>query len=349
MKILYLYSEVMPYNIPVFEKYVQKYNAEVHVVHWDHKKLTPYKLPKLDNVIYYNRSDYTKHQLKQLANKVKPDIVYISGWMDKDYLAVVKNIKDQGVPVVTGFDDQWKGDFRQRLGSFVFPFLLKKYFSHSWVAGPSQFEFAKRLGFKDSEIISNLYSCNTLLFNKAMEYLEIKTKNYPKYFLYVGRFVSVKGIDLLVDAYKSYQSKYNGNWKLICIGNGDLKYLFENNPGIEVFDFLNQAEILAIIKRAGVFILPSRFEPWGVVVHEFVSAGMPLILSENVGARSTFLIDNFNGLSFTNNSAENLAKAMSTISSKTDSELIEMSKNSFFLSNKINPEIVAASFMSILI
>jgi hypothetical protein len=32
-KILYLYSEIVGYNIPVFKEYVNNYNAEVHVVH----------------------------------------------------------------------------------------------------------------------------------------------------------------------------------------------------------------------------------------------------------------------------------------------------------------------------
>lgn len=348
MKILYLYSEIMPYQIPVFKAYVQKYNAEVHVVHWDHIKSTPYKPPALDNVIYYNRSRYNRRQLGDLSAKINPDIIYISGWLDKDYLVVAKNFKDRGIPVVAGIDGQWRGDFRRLLGSLIFFFYFKKYFSHAWVAGPRQYEFAKRLGFKDQKIIFNLCSCDTELFNKAAEHLEIKAKDYPKTFLYVGRFMPLKGIDILVDAFKSYQSKYHGNWKLVCIGNGDLRHLLKDNPGIEIMDFLSQDKIAEITKRSGVFILPSRFEHWGVVIHEFASAGLPLILSEHAGAGSVFLIDNYNGVTFKDNSAENLAKAMSDISNKTGSELVKMGKNSLLLSKRINPEITAASFLSII-
>ena len=121
MKILYLYSEIMPYNIPVLEEFVQNCNCEVHVVHWDHKGLNPYKPPKFGNVIYYKRSGYNKSQLLKLTREIQPDIINISGWMDKDYLSVVKKFKEQGIPVVTGFDDQWVGTLRQRVGSLIFP------------------------------------------------------------------------------------------------------------------------------------------------------------------------------------------------------------------------------------
>lgn len=348
MRILYLYTGVMPYMIPVFKEFVQKYMADLHIVYWDQKILTPYKPPKLKNVIYYNRSEFNKNQLLKLTSEIQPDIIYVSGWMDKDYLAVVKKYKKMGIPTVSGFDDQWLGTWRQRVGSLIFPFYFRKYFSHAWINGPRQYEFVKRMGFKDQEIIFNLYTCNTDLFNKANDYIELKSKDYPKTFLYVGNFKLIKGTDILLKAFEIYKSKYQGNWKLICIGNGELKYLMDDNPEVEVMDFLSQEEIVEITRRAGVFILPSRLDMWGVVVHEFSSAGMPLILSENVGAKSTFLIENFNGLSYKNNSAENLAKAMYSISTLTDSELVEMSKNSFLLSNRIKPEMAAASFLSIL-
>lgn len=348
MRILYLYSELMGYQIPILREYVEKYNAQVHVVHWDQMKLTPYIPPDIINVTYYKRSEYSKKQLIILANKIDPNIVYISGWQDRSYLSVVKLLRRKGVPIVTGFDDQWKGNVKQYIASLIFPLLLKRYFSHAWVAGPYQYEYARKLGFKKNNIVFNLLSGDTILFQKGIEFINEKAKCFPKRFLYVGNFRYIKGIDILINAFNIYRNIYKGSWDLICIGNGELKYLSENVPGIENKGFSDQDKLVEITKKAGVFILPSRFDQWGVVVHEFASAGMPLILSENVGARSTFIIDNYNGLTFKNNSPDNLAKAMHCFSNKSDSELIQMSKNSYHLSHKINPEIVAASFISII-
>jgi len=300
------------------------------------------------NVTYYKRSEFTIKSLKKLAADINPDIVYISGWMDRGYLFVAKEFRSKGIPVVTGFDDQWKGTVRQRIASLFCPVISQKYFSHAWVAGPYQYEFAKRLGFKNNRIIFNLLSCDTNLFNKGMEYLELKANNYPESFLYVGNFRSVKGTDILVEAYNKYRLNYQGKWKLICIGNGEMHSLLEGLPGVELLDFMNQEDLVQITKRAGVFVLPSRFEKWGVVVHEFTSAAMPLILSEHVGAIPTFFVENYNGISYTNNSPNNLAKAMALMANRNVAELIEMSNNSHTLSSRINPEMSAASFLSIL-
>jgi len=347
MKILYLYAELMDYQISIFKEYVNNYDAQVHVFHWDNKKLTPYKPPILDNVIYYNKSEYNNNQLKEIVKSINPDIVYISGWQDFDYFSVVYNLRKKGVPVVTGFDDQWRGTLKQRLGAFLFPFTLKRFYSHAWVSGPYQFEYARRMGFEKNKIIFNLLSGNTSLFGQGELHLKIKENNYPKSFLYVGNFRHRKGTDILVKAFKIYREKYNGEWRLTCVGNGEMQSLLENDTKIESIGFTKQEGLIEIAKRSGVFILPSRLDQWGVAVHEFSSLGLPLILSENVGAKAIFLIENFNGISYKNNSPENLAEAMSFISQKKDSELIEMGQRSIQLSKSISPSTSAANFVSI--
>jgi len=124
--------------------------------------------------------------------------------------------------------------------------------------------------------------------------------------------------------------------------------LLKGQINVEVLSFSSQEELLDITKRAGVFVLPSRSEQWGVVVQEFAAAAIPIIISEIVGAKPEFFIEKFNGLSYCNNLPEDLAKAMYLMSIKDNNELIRMCKNSFDLSHKITPKISAASFLSIL-
>ncbi|MHA7108843.1 glycosyltransferase family 4 protein [Sunxiuqinia elliptica] len=348
MKLLYLYAELMGYQIPILKQLTQNYNAELHVVHWDHKKLTPYIPPVIDKVKYYKRSIFTQSKLKELVDSINPNLVYISGWMDKDYLKIARLLRNKGIPVVAGSDTQWKGNIKQRIASLVFPLTIKKCFSHIWVAGPYQYEYAKRLGFKKREIIFNTLSANTSLFKKGQEYIKSKKADYPKTFLYVGNFRSIKGTDILFEAFKIYRQKYKGTWNLICVGNGELKHLLNNTTGIQVIDFSTQEELVALTQKVGVFILPSRFDQWGLVVHEFATAGIPLILSENVGSSSTFLIENYNGYKYFNNCPNELAKTMYQFSLKDNDELFNMGQKSITLSQRISPEIVAASLMSVI-
>jgi glycosyltransferase involved in cell wall biosynthesis len=347
LKILYLYSELVGYQIPIFEIYVNTYKAQVHVVSWDKNKLKPYTPPQLDDVIYYKRSEYSKYDILSLANEIIPDIVYVSGWMDKAYLYVTKQMKKMGIPVVTAFDDIWIGSFRQKVGALIFPFIFKKYFTHAWVAGPYQFEFAKRLGFKNEKIIFDMLSANTNIFKIDINNSDPLKKS--RYFLYVGNFRHIKGTDILINAYNIYLNTYKGSkWKLICVGNGEIENELKINENIEVIPFSSGEKIVEISKRADVFILPSRHEQWGVVVHEFASLGMPLLLSNIVGAKATFFINGFNGFLFKSGSAEDLANKMIDISNFDDDELHNMGTNSYMLSKRINIHTSAANFISII-
>ena len=57
----------------------------------------------------------------------------------------------------------------------------------------------------------------------------------------------------------------------------------------------NSKEIIRYLRKSCGFILPSKYEPWGVVVHEAACSGLPLILSDSVGSRNELLINNHNG------------------------------------------------------
>jgi glycosyltransferase involved in cell wall biosynthesis len=124
--------------------------------------------------------------------------------------------------------------------------------------------------------------------------------------------------------------------------------LLRAQPEIETLPFMAQTELAKQAKQSGAFVLPSRYEPWGVVVHEFSTAGLPLILSDQVGASAQFLVDELNGSSFCHESAEDLAAKMYAMSSKSASQLIEMGRVSRQLSSSIDPAIAAASFVSAL-
>ncbi len=341
VKIIFLYSELAGYLMPLFKILSKNYNSEVHVIYWDKNKLKPYKPENLDNVTYYKNSKFNKSELYELVNDLNPSLIYVSGWMDKKYLYSCKRFKRKGVSIVTGFDDRWIGSIKQKIGSIVFPFLYKKYFTHAWVSGPEQYEFAKKLGFKTNKIIFDLLTANTKNFKM------IKS-DFSKSFIYVGNFRTVKGTDILAEAYNLYKKKYCGDWKLICIGNGPMKNLLQNIDGIEIMPFSNEKKLLEISKKASVFILPSRNDQWGVVVHEFCCLGFPLLLSNNVGSRTIFFIKNFNGLMFKRNSVNDLAKKMFQFSSMDHKIVKQMGLNSFKLSNRISPETSAANLFSVI-
>lgn len=340
----------MGYQIPIFKEYTTAFNAEVDVMHWDHKKLTPYVPPPIDGVHYYKRSEFSLKLLKEFVIESKPDIIYISGWMDKGYLMAIRPLRKQGVPVVTAFDDIWFKTIRQRMASVLFPFIKPFFFSHAWVAGPYQYEFAKRLGFKNDKIIFNCLSADTALFNSVYSDSVVNKKiNYPHHFLYVGRLEKVKGVDVLAKAWRNIKARNESkDWKLTLIGSGSLYESIAGFLDINIINFLQPEELATEIKKYGCFILPSRFEPWALVLHEFATAGFPIICSDVCGAAPIFVVKSYNGYTFKPDDVEGLEKQMLKIINANDSELESISKKSHIMGQKITPKITAASFMSII-
>lgn len=346
MRILYLYSELMGYQIPVLKEYLKEPNSEIVVVSWDKNKLTPYKIPDIPAIKFYKRSEFTSQKLISFCDQYDPDIIFTSGWMDRDYLKVARQQKKKGKLVIAGVDTQWEGKLKQIIATLISPFYFKRTFTHLFIAGLYQYEYARKLGFSNSQIIQNCYSADTELFNSAFQgSIEEKKINYPHTLLFVGRLSTQKGIHELISAFTEFKSTIASDWKLLVIGNGPEKVY--PTDYIEIKDFMQPSELASEIKRCGCFILPSQYEPWGVVLHEFSAGGLPIISSMFCGANTQFLINGFNGFSIKPNRQE-IVKCLIKLSKLSDSQLIEMSIASNKLSKRIDPEITAKSFISVL-
>jgi glycosyltransferase involved in cell wall biosynthesis len=294
--------------------------AEVLVVRWPTNAEAPFEFEKSDQLNVVTKSDYTVLELKDLLTDFKPDIVVCSGWMDKDYLKLVKGL-DKGVKRVLSLDNHWNGTLKQKIAAFISPFYLKKIFTHAWVPGAPQAEYAKKLGF-DSQIIRGFYCANTTLFQQKYDVTFVeKKKTFPRRFLYVGRYVEHKGIFELWEAFTQLQKDSPSDWELWCLGTGDQWENRVMHDKIKHFGFVQPDEMNQYISETGVYILPSKFEPWGVSVQEFAIAGFPLLLSSEIGAKEQFL--KTNGFSFEAGSVDAITEAMQQIIAMDDKQLIE--------------------------
>jgi glycosyltransferase involved in cell wall biosynthesis len=347
MKILYLYEEVMGYTMATLRSLVARH-AEIHVVHWDHRKLTPYRPPLLREIHTYPRSALSTGDMQRVAARLAPDITVVSGWTDRGYLRVARALRSRDASVVVALDGHWRGGPRQRIASLLGSAgFFRRYYSHAWVTGAYQFEYARRLGFDKNRIIFDLYSADVALFLRAFdEGLAPKARRYPHRFLFIGRLEPIKGLDTLREAWRLLGDGRR-DWDLHLIGNGSLRSDLEGCDGIVVREFLQPPDLAREVADFGCFLLPSRSEPWGVVVHECAAAGLPLILSDVVGAGTTFLIPGMNGYRFRAEDPRDLAAQMARIIAATDEELVAMSTQSHRISQRITPDSSAANLLSL--
>ena len=101
------------------------------------------------------------------------------------------------------------------------------------------------------------------------------------------------------------------------------------------------------MSEAGVFILPSNYEAWGVVVHEAVQAGLPVISTYQTGACSMFVHSGVNGGLFQAGDSKGLAQWMKTYIAMPKDSYLEQVDHSRHLSGLINREIWANTLLDI--
>jgi glycosyltransferase involved in cell wall biosynthesis len=346
-KIVFLYTELATYFLACVEKLSQQPNVEVHIVRWPLNKEAPFNFSFSENIKIYNRNDFqSKNKLADLLNNMNPSVIYCSGWMDKIYLRICKQYKNK-IPVILGFDNQWKGSAKQRIACIISPLKILNHFSHCWVPGSLQYEYALRLGFKKENILTGFYCCDFDLFhNQYTVNKEQKQHQFPKRFIYVGRYVEHKGIKDLWQAFIDLQNEDPNDWELWCLGVGDIDPI--GHQKIKHFGFVQPNDLAKYIKETGVFVLPSHFEPWGVVVHEFGAAGFPIICSDEVGAKTAFVENNVNGYIYKAGNSIELKKQLKKIMGSTNNELFLMAEKSVDKAKRITPEIWSETLMKLI-
>lgn len=343
--ILFLYTQIADYFLNCVSTILQiTSNCNVIFVASNIDPNAPYKIDNLDfNVIINQDNDIKK--LLGIYAQLKPDIIYIAGWTDKNYLRIGKQAKQENKIVILGMDNPWRGDIRQYIGRLYFSLFFKKNFSHIWIPGLPQYEFARRMGFSQDKILLNLYSANTNLFLKA----NTNFKSPIKTLLYVGRLIEKKGIIDLCEVFTKIKIQTNSSWRLLLVGNGELKgHINSNYSAITCVDFVQPEILVEIASSAQAFILPSHYEPWGVVIHEFAAAGLPIIASNEVGATFAFVKNNYNGFIFKSKNKIDLEKCLLHLMRLDSDDLELMGSRSRSLAKQINPEIWAHTLMNVL-
>jgi glycosyltransferase involved in cell wall biosynthesis len=74
--------------------------------------------------------------------------------------------------------------------------------------------------------------------------------------------------------------------------------------------FINQSELPALYGASDIFVLPSEDEPWALAVNEAMCAGLPVIVSREVGCVPDLVRDGVNGFTPSAGDVSGLARAI---------------------------------------
>ena len=117
--------------------------------------------------------------------------------------------------------------------------------------------------------------------------------------LFSGKLISMKRPLDLLQAFESVSKKLPSG--LVFLGDGQLRGQLEayvrdrRLTNVKFVGFKNQTELAPYFAMSDVFVLPSGFEPWGLVLNEALCFGLPVIASDKVGATGDLVQHGING------------------------------------------------------
>lgn len=123
--------------------------------------------------------------------------------------------------------------------------------------------------------------------------------------LFASKLQPRKHADHLLEAYARLCSLSPDRTPyLVIVGDGEQRSALQerarelNLDGVRFPGFRNQSELPTFFALADVFVLPSRHEPWGLIVNEAMASGCAVVVSDEVGAHADLITDGIEGFVF---------------------------------------------------
>jgi glycosyltransferase involved in cell wall biosynthesis len=298
---------------------------ELHPVYWGKGEQSAHQDRLVNQAHEWKKGGSILRWLRQSAVR----FVVLEGYNDCGRLRILWGCRRAGIPCFVFGDNNVLGDHPTGMRALVKRPLLEMVMrcaSGAFYCGRLGRDYFRRYGAGDEQMFPFPYEPDYAAFESVPgETLRAVRDRYGlradrRYFIYSGRFMPVKRVDLLLEAFRAV-AEARPEWDLLLIGDGPLREPllaalpqpvrartictgFISTPG----------DIAALYHLGEALILPSDYEPWGVVVTEAAMASLALICSSVTGAGADVLKDGVNGRVFTAGDVRALKEAMLDVS-----------------------------------
>lgn len=241
--------------------------------------------------------------LIRLMRSIRAKKLLYAGWFTPEYDAY-SMLSPKRRNVVISESSSWDISLSGYKG-FLKRIFIKR-MSSALPSGLPHIDFFQQIGFKG--LIHPTGSVGLLA--KKPRTLRPFTSPPKLRYICVARLIDCKNLRFLIE-----QFNING-LPLTIVGQGELETELKAmaKPNIKFTGFIENDKIGEVYQAHDVFILPSTYEPWGLVVEEALYWGLPVIVSNRVGAGPDMVRDLHTGEIFDIEDPESLGKAIREIS-----------------------------------
>ncbi len=264
--------------------------------------------------------------IRHLIKRKQPQLLHIAGWGTAPSLSAILTGQASGLPVIVDLDT-WRGSpsrWRTSVKQLVYPRLFNK-IAHFAPGGSRQAAYLRRFGVPDQKMTPiNM----TVDVTGIRDFLASEPESGRLFrqrlgveadvpmVLFVGRLLTIKGIEDLLDAWQSASSLVPG-MRLVIAGDGPerdrVNAAAAKDPSICAVGRLSGEEVWRAYSAADLVVAPSRVEPWGLVVNEAMATGTPVIVTDIFGCVGDLAKDGETAIVIPASSPALLAEAISRL------------------------------------
>ena len=174
--------------------------------------------------------------------------------------------------------------------------------SKAYCSGASNIKLVEMLGFH-----GKIVKTGGVGLYRRVEQPPFEARREVKNFLYVGRLSPEKNLEFLIRAFRKLP-----DLTLSVIGFGPQEAELKSIVGANVVfqGAVANTNLPKLYQQNDVFVLPSKSEPWGMVVEEALNNGLPVLVSNRVGCAEEIVVHGKNGMVFEWDSEESFLAAI---------------------------------------
>jgi glycosyltransferase involved in cell wall biosynthesis len=331
---------ITPYRVALFNE-MHHQNPDAHFVFlrenescrsWDiegEKKEIKFEYSVLNSLLIRKAKALTSdfflnHGISKTFRKASAILVF--GYNYPGYWQILFYAKWNRIPLIVFCESTLSDDRRtSRLKAWLRAFFFSQC-RMILVPGQSSKLFVESV-VGDKRVVTAPNSVSDAVFNASFsgQAKELsKEKAHPvKTFLYVGRLSEEKGVDVLIQAFLMGVE----GARLVLVGSGPLdsklKSFAEGDERILFRGYLQKEALPELYHHSHCLVVPSRSEPWGLVINEAMQCGCPVISSHHVGA-ALDLVNEETGWIFSAGDSSDLWRVLKRSAKQTEEERLNM-------------------------
>jgi glycosyltransferase involved in cell wall biosynthesis len=313
LSVLILHSVISPYRLPLFTELSKTFSVHVFFCSgrrgprkWQIGELNKGYTSDVLRSCHFGRLVINPTIVIKLLHQ-RPD-VYLIADNDENMFSTLPTLLAAAIrrkPVVVWNEHVLAGSpppvgsrarafVTDRLKKAVRTLLYRRTSTFVSMSGPSSDEYLLSFGVPPQAIHTGTQVMPTELLPPVPAAGDPGGRDRP-YLLFLGYLRPEKGIKTLLDAYSAIRSPA---LDLVFAGSGPEGALVaeasSKSPGISLLGYVDGAAKAGLIAAADALVVPSTYEPWGMVVNESLYYGTPVLCSGAVSSRE--LLDQTNSL-----------------------------------------------------